>query len=199
MRRPGALLLAAALLGAGCSRPQIRLLAPDDVVVAFGDSLTSGVDATRDDAYPAHLARILGRTVVNAGVPGERAEEGLARLPGVLDEYRPALLILCHGGNNLLQKDDPRRIEAALDAMIALARDRGSDVILLGVPRPGLRLRTAAFYGSLARKHRVPYEGRIVRDVLSERSLRSDPAHPNTEGNRRMAEAIARLIERAQP
>ena len=76
--------------------------------------------------------------VVNAGVPGETSAQGLARLPGVLDEVKPKLLLLCHGGNDFLRRMDESQARANIRSMIALARDRGIAVVLLATPKPSL-------------------------------------------------------------
>ena len=91
----------------GCGgHPSIQRLSTFSVIVAFGDSLTSGVGARGVESYPSLLSGILACPVVNAGVPGEDTSAGLRRLPGVLEKERPQLVILCHGGNDILNKDD---------------------------------------------------------------------------------------------
>ena len=72
-------------------------------VLAFGDSLTSGVGVSKTESYPSVLARMTGLNVINAGVSGELTQEGLGRLPALLDEISPNLLILAEGGNDILR------------------------------------------------------------------------------------------------
>ena len=75
----------ASVVGCGAKTPKLGKLAPGDVVVAFGDSLTFGTGANEAESYPAVLAQLISRKVVRAGVPGEQTDGGLARLQGVLD------------------------------------------------------------------------------------------------------------------
>lgn len=189
-----ALLLAVAACSAPPSLPK---LAPEAVILAFGDSLTHGTGAGRDEAYPAVLAALAARRVVNAGVPGELSSEGRARLPAVLDETRPQLLILMHGGNDLLRKDSRVELAGNLRAMIELAHSRGIGVVLVGVPAPGLLLEVPELYARLAEEYRLPYDGETVRAIEADRALKSDPIHPNAEGYRQLAQRLHRLLRDA--
>ncbi|HEY4999309.1 MAG TPA: GDSL-type esterase/lipase family protein [Usitatibacter sp.] len=198
MRTLVALLAAALLLGAcGGSKPSLDKLERNAVVLAFGDSLTFGTGAAKDESYPAVLERDTGLQVVNAGVPGEISADGLARLPEALEEAQPKLLILCHGGNDFLRKMDDATAAGNIRAMIQLARSRGVPVVLLGTPKPGLPPSVPKFYGDIAREMRVPYEDAVLRDVLLDNAFKSDMVHPNGKGYARIAAAIEKLLKKA--
>lgn len=191
-----ALLIAGTLLLAGCGGgPQQAALAPDATLLAFGDSLTAGTGARADSAYPAVLDGLLTQRVVNAGVPGETTAGGLARLPEALAAHRPALVLLCLGGNDLLRKLDPAQAKANLAAMIRMIHASGARVVLLGVPEFGLlRLTPPAFYGELAAEFDLPYEGEALPRILADRALKADPIHPNAAGYRELAAAVHALL-----
>lgn len=197
-RAAGAALLAAGLLG-GCGErvPRVPAVGPSEVIVAFGDSLTYGTGASESESYPAVLEQLIGRRVVGAGVPGEVTAQGLARLPAVIEEYRPALVIVCLGGNDLLRKVDETHIRSNLRQIIIALKGRGISVVLVGVPRPALLTSAAAFYGELAQEYRLPYEGRVLNEVMHQLELKADLIHPNAKGYRRIAEAIAELLKKA--
>jgi lysophospholipase L1-like esterase len=193
--RIGALLALAAGLAACSERPpRLAPLAADAVILAFGDSITYGSGANSNESYPAVLAELTARTVINAGVPGELSADGLKRLPAVLDEYRPQLLILCHGGNDLLRKQDETALASNLEAMVRLAEVRGAVVVLIGVPKLGFGLAVPELYKRLASARRLPYEGKIVASIEGDRSLKSDPIHPNAAGYRLLAQRIGALL-----
>jgi lysophospholipase L1-like esterase len=134
---------------------------------------------------------------VNAGVPGETSAEGLARLPGVLEEVKPKLLLLCHGGNDFLRKMDENQARANIRAMIALARDKGVGVVLLATPKPGLPPSVPTFYAEIAAEVRVPFEEESIRTVVLDNRLKSDLVHPNAQGYARIAEAVRKVLKKA--
>ena len=185
-----------ALLTACGGQPKLAPLGPDAVVLAFGDSLTFGIGANAGESYPARLEALIGRKVVSAGVPGEVSAEGLARLPSALAETKPQLVILCHGGNDLLRKLDEAQAANNVRAMVRLARAQGAQVVLIGVPKPGLLPSPAGFYGDIAKELRLPYEETALKKILTDNGLKSDLVHPNAAGYARLAEAIAALLKK---
>jgi len=202
MRRRAFLLVAAvaSTLLAGCGErvPPLSRLEGSAVVLAFGDSLTYGTGASTPESYPAVLERLIGRKVVAAGIPGEVSATGLERLPEVLEQTQPKLLILCHGGNDYLRKLPETQAAANVRAMVKLARDRGVDVVLLGVPKLGLTAAPAGFYADIAREFRIPYDGEVLKQVLTDNALKSDWVHPNAKGYARIAGSLAELLKRAK-
>jgi acyl-CoA thioesterase-1 len=164
------------------------------VILAFGDSLTYGTGAEQTESYPAVLEQLIGRRVVNAGIPGEETGEGLSRLPQVLQKEKPALMIICHGGNDLLRLLNQQQAANNLRDMIRLAQKQGVAVVLIAVPTPDMFLSPTHMYREIAKDLAVPLEDEIIFAVLADGSLRSDYIHPNAAGYRRMAEALATLL-----
>jgi lysophospholipase L1-like esterase len=183
--------------GCGGKTPKISKLANTDVIVAFGDSLTYGTGAAEQESYPAVLTRLIGHDVVRAGVPGEVTAQGLQRLPEVIEEYRPRLMIVCLGGNDMLRRLSVAETRANLRAMISMIKDHGIAVVLIGVPQPALLSSAPEFYTELAQEFAIPYEGDVLKKVLYAAEMKSDAIHPNAKGYRRMAEAVAALLREA--
>lgn len=190
--------LASTLWLPACTKvPRLNALAANDTLLAFGDSLTFGTGASPTESYPARLTALIGRTVVNAGVPGEISAEGLKRLPEMLEEHRPRLLLLCHGGNDFLRKLGDAGAEANIRSMIGLARAQNIEVALLATPKPGLPPAVPAFYPQIAKDNQLPIEADVLPKVLRDNSLKSDLVHPNAAGYAEVAAAMATLLKRA--
>jgi len=183
----------------GCQdkTPPLRPLVDGTVVLAFGDSLTSGRGANNGTRYPELLEGMIHHRVINGGVAGELTQEGLKRLPGLLEDLQPTLLILCHGGNDLLRKTGEKEAEDNIRSMIRLAKNEGIGVVLIGVPRPDLSFTAPPFYKEISEEFHLPYDGSILRNILSKRALKSDLVHPNGKGYQKLAEAITTLLKKA--
>lgn len=190
-------LLSSVLLSSGCSKkPGLQALSADGVILAFGDSLTYGTGVQPEDSYPSALAELTGLTVINAGIPGEITAEGLQRLPEQLKNHRPTLVIICHGGNDILRKLPFDQAEKNLRAMIQLSRDAGAEVVLIGVPKFGVWKSSPDFYARVADDLKVPLEGIILPELEFDPAMKSDPIHLNEQGYRKLAEALTRLLKK---
>ncbi len=194
-------LLSAALLlslsACGPDVPRLPALPQEASILAFGDSLTSGVGASTGQDYPSQLARITGFQIVNAGLPMEVTAEAVPRLAALLEENQPDLLVLIHGGNDLLRHYPPEQTADNLKQMIAAARNWGIRVVMLGVPKPAVfGLSSAEFYSEVAKATQTPIDTASLPSILSDNALKSDLVHPNNEGYHRLAEATAELLKR---
>ncbi len=190
-----AALLMVLMLLQGCSDNRLEPLSDSAVILAFGDSLTVGVGTSESDSYPAVLARITGRQVVSAGVSGEVSALGLQRLPDELARVRPDLLILLHGGNDILRNGSTYELASNLDAMITLAKAEQVPVVLLGVPEKKLFSSSAPLYGELAQQHDLVFIEDLLSDLLRDSTMKSDAVHLNSQGYRALAEGIHRTLQ----
>lgn len=188
------------LLLIACSEPVPTLpqLPENAVILAFGDSLTYGTGAADGYDYPSVLSELIAREVINEGYPGEISKKGAERLPPLLDRYRPDLLILIHGGNDMIRKIPADETTEHLNAMITAAQQRNIGVVLLGVPKPALFLLSSAeFYQSVAQQWEIPSDLSTLPELLSQNEFKSDPVHLNPAGYRILAENIKKLLEKS--
>jgi len=164
-------------------------------ILAFGDSLTAGYGVSKEQSYPAMLATLLCSEVINEGVSGEMSEQGLARLPLLLEKYKPDILILCHGANDILRKKDLIKAKENVRHMVKLAKEKGVYVLLVGVPTYDiLSFNTASFYYEIAKEEGLEIEDRALEKILGSDELKSDQVHPNALGYELMAKNIAKIL-----
>jgi acyl-CoA thioesterase-1 len=191
------LLITIIILGlVGCGQPDVQLkpLKQDAVILAFGDSLTFGTGAQPGQSYPSVLAELTGREVINAGIPGELSSAGKTRLSQLLQETNPDLVILCHGGNDLLRKLSRQQLQANLQAMVDEITDSGAQVLLVAVPTFGINLAPAPLYLEVAQNNNIPIQPTILSELLIDNTLKADQVHPNALGYRQFAQSIHHLL-----
>ena len=174
---------------------KLQALDANATILAFGDSLTYGTGTSRDKAYPAVLAAMIDRKVINAGVPGEISEKGLPRLSALIKQHQPDLIIICHGANDILRKMDINQTRNNLQKMIDMAKQNNSQVVLVGVPEFSLFLSTSPIYRELAEQNQLPFSDGILAEILMKNALKSDHIHPNSSGYQMLAENISLLLQ----
>jgi acyl-CoA hydrolase len=191
-------LLIAALAACGASRE--KALPPGSVVLIIGDSITAGYGVDAKQAWPAELEQRTSWHVVAAGISGDRTAGGRERLPALLDEHVPALVIIELGGNDLLRHVPEAEIGANLATMIENVRTRGAKVVLMAAPQPTAMgaltgLSAASLYRDVAQRTKVPLMDKSLPTVLSDARLKLDALHPTAEGHRVLADrALDELI-----
>ena len=182
-----AALLGTALAGCGRSQGKAQPVPAGSTVLALGDSLTYGTGASAETSYPTVLAELTGWNVVNAGVPGDTSAQALARLPALLAEHRPKLVIVSIGGNDFLRKLPESDTRANVHAACKLALESGAQVLLVAVPRATVaaalgQMTDHALYAEVAKDLNIPLQREGWGEVLAQAELRSDQVHANAKG-----------------
>ena len=161
-------------------------------LVAFGDSLTAGYLLPANAAFPAALETALRQegyhvAVNNAGVSGDTASGGLARLDWSLGEGADGL-ILELGANDMLRGTDPKVTKAALAAMLAKLEKRNVKVLIAGMRAssnlgPDYKAEFDAIYPDLAKKYGAALYPFFLEGVADRPDLKlADGLHPNAAG-----------------
>jgi acyl-CoA thioesterase I len=206
LRRRSVLLLLGWPLLAACGRKPIagQPVPPGATVLALGDSLTFGTGATPDTAYPAVLARLSGWNVVNAGVPGNTAAQALERLPALLAEHKPTLVLLSIGGNDFLRRLDEAATKATIERTVRAVLAAGAQLLLIAVPRPTLAAKFTGslsdhpLYGELAESLKLPLHRQGWAEVLADEALKADAIHANAAGYDRFAQGLMATLRTSQ-
>lgn len=174
----------------------MRTLLPNESILAFGDSLTYGYGAQPNESYPDLLSSFSGHKVINAGINGETSDEGLHRLSALLEDKSIKLMILCFGGNDILQRRSMSDLKNNLKTIIRMAKEKNIEVLLISVPDLSLfRLSPLALYEEVAEEEDVPLLSGVLTTILSQPALKNDQIHPNAAGYKQMTEKIYSSIK----
>jgi lysophospholipase L1-like esterase len=160
-------------------------------VIAFGDSLTAGYGAAPGEDYPSALSKMIGVTVVNAGVSGDTTDGALARVQGDVLERDPRIVIVGLGGNDFLRGVPIASTEANLREIVRTIHRAGAMVVILGFRFPSLSVSYEKMYARVADEERCLLVDDLLDGILSNPSLKSDEIHPNGRGYQLMAERVA--------
>lgn len=174
-------------------------------IVVLGDSLTAGYGLSRADAFPAKLERALkdrGQfvTVVNAGVSGDTAAMGLARMDQSIARDTDAVIVEL-GANDMLRGFPPDITRAALAAILRDLEARRIVVLLCGVrtqPRFGDEYKSAfaAMFFDLAKEYKVLFYPAFDEAFVDDAALKlPDGLHPTTAGIEAVVASILPSVE----
>jgi acyl-CoA thioesterase I len=194
-----ALVLAVPLAGpaAGADRP-VR-------IVALGDSLTAGLGLPANAAFPARLEQALNAKgmvveITNAGVSGDTASAGLARLDWSVPEGTDAVIIEL-GANDTLRGTDPKVTREALEGIVGRLRERRIEVLLAGMRAapnlgPDYGRDFDAIYPDLAARNDLLLYPFFLDGVATDAKLNQrDGLHPTAAG---VDAIVARILPKAE-
>lgn len=163
-----------------------------NTLLVLGDSLSAEYGLSRGEGWVTLLEARLRDTgieanVVNASISGETTSGGAARLPALLKQHKPTLVILELGGNDGLRGLPVQSAQANLRQMIKQSQDAGARVLLLGMRIPPNYGRTYterffAMYAQLAKEHKAALVPFFLEKVADDSALfQSDRIHPNAD------------------
>lgn len=188
----GALALALPALAAAPAAP---------VVVVVGDSISAGYGLAPGQVWVTLLeARLREQKhphrVVNASISGDTTAGGRARLPALLKEHRPAVVVVELGGNDALRGQPLAATRANLDAMVQAAQSSGARVLVVGMKLPpnygpAYVREFDALFGEVARARKAGYVPYLFDGFGEDMALfQPDRIHPTAQAQPRMLDTV---------
>ncbi|MDS7694746.1 arylesterase [Acinetobacter soli] len=173
-------------------------------ILVVGDSLSAGYGINPEQGWVALLQKRLDQDdpkqhkVINASVSGETTSGALARLPKLLQTYKPQVMIVELGGNDALRGQPPQLIRANLEKLVQQGQAAQAKVVLFGMkipPNYGTAY-SQAFennYKVVSQKYKVKLLPFFLEGVAGNKTLmQKDQIHPN-------AKAQSILLKTAYP
>jgi acyl-CoA thioesterase-1 len=174
-------------------------------IVALGDSLTAGYNLPASAAFPVKLEKALkakGNAVeiANAGVSGDTASGGLARLDWSVPDGTDAVIVEL-GANDMLRGIDPAVTRRALEEIVRRLTERRIPVLLAGmraIPNLGIEYAQGfeTIYSDLAAKYGVLLYPFFLEGIASDAKLNQrDGVHPTAAGIDKVVAGILPKVE----
>jgi lysophospholipase L1-like esterase len=134
--------------------------------------------------------------VDNGGVSGNTSEAALQRLPNLLEQDNPVLVLVALGGNDMLRHIPRQQTISNLEQILAQIKAHGAKALLLATPYPNLMaavfqlLSVPDFYRRITDEQQVPLIEDAIAELLSDPQLKGDALHPNAAGHALLSEKI---------
>ncbi len=163
-------------------------------IICFGDSLTAGTGATPESAYPAQLAKLIGRDVINAGFPGDTTTSALKRLEEDVLDRDPRIVLITLGGNDLMGDVPAAEAMDRLGTIVRRIQNKGALVIVGGLRPPIHGRGYNEGYSKLCEENGCVLIKNVLDDIMGRSELMSDRIHPNARGYEVMAARFEKTI-----
>lgn len=165
-------------------------------IIAFGDSLTEGVGASRGNDYVSLLSRKIVEPIMNAGRAGDTTLEGLIRLERDVLSKNPRIVILLLGGNDGLRRFPPDEVFARLEKIIDAIHEKGSGVLLVGIRPAVFSKEYNRRFANLAEEKKISFVPDILADIVGKSELMFDFIHPNDRGYEIVASRLEPVLRK---
>lgn len=167
---------------------------PVQKIVAFGDSLTAGYGAGGvAKSYPAVLARLSGKQIINLGLSGDTAVNAPTRLPQVLAE-NPDMVLIEFGANDRIRNLGHEGAARAVAQIVDEVQAAGAIAVIVDTGGPQMGPYTSA-YKKIAKEKQAVFVPGIIRGIFNNRKLKSDLIHPNAAGYEIVAQRVYKVIK----
>jgi len=175
-----------------------RTKAGSEIIICFGDSLTAGIGAGAGKAYPAQLAKMIGKPVINRGISGDTTASARRRLNRDVLSAEPDIVLITLGGNDLKNGVAKNIAFGNLKYIVETIQNQGARVIIGGLKFPGRDQGFGQGYEDLAQQTGATLIPDIFAGIVDNPSLMSDPIHPNNAGYRIIAQRFNKALESAK-
>lgn len=171
-------------------------------LLIMGDSLSAAYGVPTERAWVALLKYRLESEglgdwqVVNASISGETTDGGARRLPDLLAQHQPDVVVIELGGNDGLRGFPPPVIKRNLQSMIDNSLDAGADALLVGIqipPNYGERYTRmfADIYPTLSEQHELPLVPFFLDGIYNQQGMmQGDGIHPTAEAQPRLLDNV---------
>ncbi len=159
-----------------------------ETILIMGDSLSAAYGIEPSAGWVNLLKQRLDdeHQVINASISGETTSGGAARLPDILDQHDPDIVLIELGGNDGLRGLSPQQMQVNLAKMVERSEDNGAQVLLLGIevpPNYGASYASAfrGVFSQLAEEYEIPLLPFLLEGVDLSTMLQDDGIHPTAE------------------
>lgn len=159
-------------------------------VIAFGDSLVSGVGSEYKKNFVSLLSEKLNTPIINKGVIGDTTRSALIRLEKDVLNEDPSIVFILLGGNDFLRQYDSDETFKNLEIIINRIQEKGAIVVLLGVQNSIIRNKAGKRYKKLSKEYGTVYVPNVLDGLIGHSEYMSDAIHPNDIGYKIISEKI---------
>ena len=188
--------------------PLAAVAADDSHILILGDSLSAGYGMDREASWVSLLETRLRESdysyrILNSSISGDTSQGGLARIPRLLDRYRPQIVILELGANDGLRGINPDITRQNMSSMIEQSLAIGARVLLAGIKLPpnygtDYLEKFESIYGDLASEYGTLLVPFFMQGVaLNPDFLQADNIHPNEKGQPVLLDNVWKVLEPA--